>query len=326
MSSNAPSTTTATPSLLRTTAYALPFVLAHLAVLGAIWSGVTATSLVVCVVLFAVRMFGVSAGYHRYFAHRTYEMGRVGQFLMAVLAQTSSQKGVLWWAAHHRNHHRYSDQPEDVHSPVQKGFWYAHVGWIFDPRNGPTRSTKVRDLSRFPELRWLDRYYYVPPVALGVLVFLLFGWPGLFIGFFLSTVLLWHATFTINSLAHVFGRRRYDTPDDSRNSLLLALLTGGEGWHNNHHYHMFSVRQGFRWWQIDINYYVLRGLRAVRLIGPLREPPPELLRGEEAPPRRSASRRRVDPVAPETGEDAFGTDEDASGTDEQASSHDRSAA
>jgi stearoyl-CoA desaturase (delta-9 desaturase) len=264
---------------------AIPFVLVHLAVLGVIWTGVTPAAAITCGVLYLLRMWAVTAGYHRYFSHRTYKTGRVFQFILAFLAQTSAQKGALWWAAHHRHHHRHSDAPEDVHSPVQRGFWYAHLGWIFD-NTSETDLSKVKDLARYPELRWLNRYYLLPPTVLAIGVSQLFGWSGLVVGFMLSTVLLWHGTFAINSLAHVIGRRRYATKDDSRNSVTLALLTLGEGWHNNHHYYPGSTRQGFRWWEIDVTYYVLRALAALRIVWDLREPPARVF---DAQPLASAS-------------------------------------
>ena len=255
---------------------ATPFILSHLAVFGAIWSGVTWQAIVLCVVLLFVRVWGITAGYHRYFAHRTYKTSRAFQLFLAVLAQTSSQKGVLWWAAHHRVHHKHSDQPGDVHSPVQKGFYYAHVGWLFDDTE-ETRWDKIRDFAKYPELRWLNQYWYVPPTVLAVACFLLAGWPGLFIGFFLSTVLLWHNTFLINSLTHVWGKKRFDTTDDSRNNMLTALLTLGEGWHNNHHHYQSSCRNGFYWWEIDVTYYVLRLLGWLGLVWDIREVPKHVL-------------------------------------------------
>jgi len=252
------------------------FVLSHLAVLGAFWSGVTWESVVLCFVLLVVRVWGITAGYHRYFSHRTYKTSRAFQFFLALLAQSSSQKGVLWWAAHHRVHHKLSDQPGDVHSPVQNGFIYSHVGWIFDDTE-ETRWDKIRDFAKYPELRWLNRWHWVPPAALGVACFLAGGWSALVVGFFLSTVLCWHGTYTINSLTHLFGRRRYVTTDTSRNSLVLALVTFGEGWHNNHHYYQSTANQGFFWWEIDISYYVLRLLSLFGLVRDLRTPPAHVL-------------------------------------------------
>jgi stearoyl-CoA desaturase (delta-9 desaturase) len=283
------------PSRAKRSLKAAPFFLSHLAIFGAIWSGVTWQAVVLCAVLFFVRVWGITAGYHRYFAHRTYKTSRAFQFVLALLAQSSSQKGVLWWAAHHRVHHKLSDQPGDVHSPIQNSFYYAHVGWLFADTE-ETRWDKIRDFAKYPELRWLNKYWVVPPTVLAVSCFLIAGWPGLFIGFFLSTVLLWHNTFLINSLTHVWGKKRFDTTDESRNNMLTALLTLGEGWHNNHHYYQSSCRNGFYWWEIDVTYYVLKMLSWVGVVWDIRPVPEHVLqegrrrdRGEvddvDAPPR-----------------------------------------
>jgi stearoyl-CoA desaturase (Delta-9 desaturase) len=255
---------------------AIPFILVHLAALGALWSGVTLQAAVCCVVLFLVRMFAVTAGYHRYFSHRSFKTSRAFQLVLAVLAQSTAQKGVLWWAAHHRVHHRFSDKEGDVHSPVRDGFWHSHMLWLF-AGTADTDLSRIPDFARFPELRFLNRHYLLPPIVLGVAVFLALGWSGLFFGFFLSTVLTWHATFTINSLSHVFGRRRFATSDDSRNNALLALLTLGEGWHNNHHRFPAAARQGFYWWELDITFYVLKLLSYLGLVWELREVPAHIL-------------------------------------------------
>ena len=259
---------------------AIPFALAHVVCFAAIWTGVQGSDLALAAGLYALRMFAVTAGYHRYFSHRAYKTSRVFQFILAFLAQTSAQRGVLWWAANHRHHHRYSDTVEDVHSPVRAGFWYAHFGWFFTEKHTPTDMTAVRDLARYPELRWLDRNPYVPPILAGLAVWLLAGWSGLIVGFFWSTVAAWHATFSINSLAHVYGRRRYVTGDQSRNNWWLALLTLGEGWHNNHHHYHSAARQGFRWYEIDFSYYALKALAAIGLVWDLRDPPADVVRGE----------------------------------------------
>lgn len=251
----------------------LPFLLAHAVLLLVLVTGVTGEALRIAVVLYAVRMFGVTAGYHRYFSHRSYRTNRVFQFLLALLGTTAAQKGPLWWAAHHRAHHRFSDTEEDIHSP-QKGFWWSHAGWILCDRYAATDLSMVSDLARFPELRLIERYNFIGPWALGVATYLAGGWSGLVVGFFGSTVVLWHATFTVNSLNHTFGTRRYATSDTSRNNLLLALLTFGEGWHNNHHHYQVSARQGFFWWEIDLSWYGLRVLQALHLVGGLRTPSP----------------------------------------------------
>ena len=203
------------------------------------------------------------------------------QFCLAFLAQTSAQRGVLWWAAHHRRHHKYSDTALDVHSPVLRSFLYSHVGWIFVPRNGATNYAAVRDLARFRELLWLDRQPYLPPALLALATWLIAGMPGLVVGFCCSTVAVWHATFRINSLAHVVGRRRYVTGDESRNNWLLALITMGEGWHNNHHAYQVSVRQGFRWWEYDPTYYTCVRCPGSGSVWDLHVPPKAVVRGEQ---------------------------------------------
>jgi stearoyl-CoA desaturase (delta-9 desaturase) len=259
---------------------AVPFVLVHLACFGALWSGVSWSAIILCVTLYWLRIFAIGAGYHRYFSHRAFATSRVFQFILAFLAQSTAQKSVLWWAAKHRHHHLHSDTEQDVHSPRQTGFLYSHVGWIFAKRHDATDLVKVADLARYPELMWLHKYELVPPALVAVLCAAIAGWSGLVVGFFWSTVLLYHATFCINSLAHVRGRKRYLTGDDSRNNWLLALFTMGEGWHNNHHAYQSSVRQGFRWWEIDPTYYLLKGLSFVGVVWDLKAPPVEVLRNE----------------------------------------------
>src|SRR5688500_16860860 len=202
-------------------------------------------------------MFAVTAGYHRYFSHRSFKTSRWFQFLLAWVAQSSAQKSVLWWAALHRHHHKHSDTDADVHSPRQRGFIYSHVGWIFDRKHQATDVEGIRDFASYPELRFLQRFELVPAVVLGVVTFVIAGWPGLVVGFFWSTVLLFHCTFFINSLAHVHGNQRYATGDDSRNNWWLAVITMGEGWHNNHHAYQRSTRQGFRWYEFDPTFYAL---------------------------------------------------------------------
>lgn len=251
------------------------------AVAGAIYVGWSWWWAAASIVIYFLRMMVVTAGYHRYFAHRAFKTSRPFQLLLALGAQTAAQRGVLWWASHHRYHHKHSDTGNDVHSPGQKGFWHSHVGWVVGTEFGHTDEALVSDLSKYPELRFLDRTgINILPTALLALGFLLvFGLPGLVWGYFVSTVLLWHGSFTINSLSHLFGKRRYQTTDDSRNNWLLAILTTGEGWHNNHHHYQSSARQGFRWWEIDVTYYWLRLLAACGLIWDLRRPPAHVVAG-----------------------------------------------
>jgi stearoyl-CoA desaturase (delta-9 desaturase) len=250
---------------------AIPLILVHLLPLLAFYTGTKWQDWVVCVALYWIRMFGVTGVYHRYFAHRTYKTSRWFQFLLAFLAMTSSQKGVLWWAEHHRTHHKLSDQDGDPHDS-RRGFWYSHIGWLYD-RNEATNYGNIKDMARYPELVFLNKLWVLPPLILGVAVWAIWGWSGLLIGFFLSTAVLWHGTFTINSLSHMLGTQRYDAKDASTNNWYLAIITMGEGWHNNHHHFMGSTRQGFFWWEIDLTYYILRLLAAVGLVWDIKEPP-----------------------------------------------------
>ena len=253
---------------------ALPFWSVHVAaVVGVIALGFSWSGVALAAVLYVVRMFFTTAGYHRYFSHRSFKTSRAFQLVLAVLAQTCAQRGVLWWAGHHRHHHRHSDQDDDVHSARRDGFWWAHLGWITSPTTDHFGREGVGDLARYPELVWLDRWKHLPAIASLVVLYLVGGWHAAVWGGLVSTVVMWHGSFTINSLSHLFGRRRYATTDDSRNNWLLALITLGEGWHNNHHHYMSSARQGFFWWEIDLTYYGLLVLQKLRLVWDVRQPP-----------------------------------------------------
>lgn len=254
----------------------IPFLAFHFVPLLAIWTGVTTTALILGVIAYSVRMFCITAGYHRYFAHRAFKTGRAFQFLLALGGVMATQKGPLWWASHHRRHHRESDMAGDVHSPKHGVLW-SHVGWVISTGYGPTDFDGIRDFAKYPEIRWLNKHNWIGPWSLGVICFLIGGWSGLIIGFFASTVLLWHGTFMVNSVAHLVGRRRYETTDTSRNNWLVALCTGGEGWHNNHHRYQASARQGFRWWQIDMTFYVLKMLAWVGVVRDLKGVPVSVL-------------------------------------------------
>jgi stearoyl-CoA desaturase (Delta-9 desaturase) len=250
----------------------IPFVGVHLMCLFVFYTGARPVDVAVCVGLYIFRMWGITAGFHRYFSHRAYKAGRGFQFFLALAGSLAVQKGVLWWAAHHRHHHRHSDLEQDIHSPLQKGFWWSHVGWILCDKYSDTRYESIKDFARFPELVWLNRLFVVPGVLLAVALYFIGGFSMLVWGFFVSTTLLYHGTFTINSLSHVFGKRRYKTTDTSKNNWLLALLTLGEGWHNNHHYYQNTANQGWFWWEVDLSYYSLKALSWVGLVSDLRTP------------------------------------------------------
>lgn len=276
----------------------VPFILTHLACLLVFWTGASWAAVLTALFTYYLRAFGLTAGYHRYFSHRAFKTSRAFQFLLAAVGNAAAQMGPLWWAAHHRHHHGAVEKPEDVHSPVRHGFLWAHMGWILSGRFRRTDMDRVPDWGRFGELRFLDRYYLLAPLAFAVALYL---WgegldalapslgtsgPQMVVwAFFVSTVLLYHTTFAINSVAHVLGRRRFDTPDNSRNSLILSLLTMGEGWHNNHHQYPSSERQGIAWWEIDLTHYILVALSWIGVVWDIRRPPVESppKSGETAP-------------------------------------------
>jgi stearoyl-CoA desaturase (delta-9 desaturase) len=258
----------------------VPFVAVHVAaVVGVVWLGWSWRGAALAAFLYYARMFFVTGAYHRYFSHRSFRTSRAMQLFFAFFAMTSSQKGVLWWASHHRAHHKFSDQEGDVHSVLREGFLWSHVGWILSRKYEDIDSKRIRDFAKYPELAWLDRFWWLPPATLAAVLFAVGGWFALVWGFFVSTTLLWHGTFTINSLSHMFGTRRYAISDNSRNNPLLAAITMGEGWHNNHHHYQRSVRQGFFWWEIDPTYYVLRGMEVIGLVWDLHAPPAHILAG-----------------------------------------------
>jgi stearoyl-CoA desaturase (delta-9 desaturase) len=248
------------------------------AVVGVIACGWSWRGAALALGAYFVRMVVVTAGYHRYFAHRAFKTSRAFQFVLAVAAESAGQGGVLWWASHHRWHHRTSDTALDVHSPRRRGFWHSHVGWLLVDEF-QTDLGLVADLAKYPELRFLNHVsvHVLATAALALAFLLLGGAHGLVWGYMVSTVLLWHGSFAINSFAHLFGKRPYATDDDSRNSWLLALLTTGEGWHNNHHHYQSSANQGFHWWQIDVTFLCLRLLERLGLVWELRRPPPEMV-------------------------------------------------
>jgi stearoyl-CoA desaturase (delta-9 desaturase) len=264
----------------------LPFVAIHGVCLAVFWVGVSPIAVATAVLTYALRMFAITAFYHRYFSHRSFKTSRAMQFVFAALGASAVQRGPLWWAAHHRHHHAHSDCAGDPHSPGQHGFWRAHVGWFLTDKGFAPDLGRVRDLSRYPELQWLDRFDIAVPLALALCMLLLgtllehvapqlgtTGWQMLVWGFFISTVVCYHVTYSINSLCHGLGRRRYATADDSRNNWLLALLTFGEGWHNNHHHYPSAARQGFYWWEIDLTYYGLKVLSWLGLVWDLKPVP-----------------------------------------------------
>lgn len=264
----------------------IPFVLLHVVALCVFFVGWSPFAVGFAFVFYVVRMFAVTGIYHRYFAHRTYKLNRFWQLVFALWGAMCCQRGALWWAAHHRHHHRYSDTEKDIHSPVQDGFWWSHVGWITSDISFKTPYEYIKDFAKYPELRVLNRYDIFVPITGGIGIFFLgsflernypalgtSGWQLLIWGMFISTVFLFHCTVSINSLTHIFGNKRFNTSDNSRNSFWLALVTLGEGWHNNHHRYPAAARQGFYWWEIDVTYYGLKFLSFFGIVRDLKPVP-----------------------------------------------------
>jgi len=280
----------------------LPFIFLHLGCAAVIWVGWSWPAVIAAALLYVIRMFAITGFYHRYFSHRTYRTSRLVQFLFAILGNSSMQRGPLWWAATHRHHHKHADHEQDAHSPAISGFLWSHIGWLTSARNFPTEYRSIPDLSKYPELVFLNRFDQLVPFAYG-LVMLGSGrlleklmpqsgvttWQFFVWTFFISTTVLLHGTLFINSLAHLWGGRRYETDDDSRNNLLLAVITLGEGWHNNHHRYPHSTRQGFRWWEFDPTYAGLRLMSWMGLIWDLRAVPANVLEeGRKSPTPQKA--------------------------------------
>lgn len=280
----------------------VPLIFLHLGCLGVFWVGWSWTAVIVSLTLYFIRMFAITGFYHRYFSHKTFKTNRAWQFVFGVMGNASVQRGPLWWAAHHRHHHRHTDQEQDVHSPSRHGFWWSHIGWMTSKANFATKMTYVKDWAQYPELRWLNRFDTVVPIVLAISLYgfgeLLEhfapqlgtnGWQLVVWGFFISTTVLLHATVTINSFDHMYGTRRYDTPDTSRNNALLSLITLGEGWHNNHHHYAVAARQGFYWWEIDITYYLLVLMSWFGIIRDLRPVPEHVINSGLVAARKTAA-------------------------------------
>ena len=269
----------------------LPFLSVHIGAIYALTISPSSFALFMVFLMYFIRMFGITAGFHRLFSHRSFKTNRAFQFFLAYAATCSAQMGPIWWAAHHRHHHKYTEQIEDPHTPTLKGFFWAHVGWIMSPVNSPTKEEYVGDLMKYPELKWLDKYHYFAPFSLVILLYGLgefmavnyaqYNTNGMELvlwGFFVSTVLLYHATFMVNSVCHVFGHRTYDTKDGSVNNFLVAILTLGEGWHNNHHAFPNSEKQGHKWYQIDISHYILWSLSKIGVVWKIRDVPDDSIK------------------------------------------------
>ncbi len=292
-----------------------PFILLHLACILVFWAGWSPFALLFCLGFYLIRMFAITGFYHRYFSHKTFKTNRFWQFMFALLGASCVQRGALWWAAHHRHHHRHSDTEEDFHTP-KKGFLWSHVGWICSNGAYPTKYELIQDFAKYKELVFLNKFDSLVPILTGSIIFFLgYGlevyFPGLgtngfqllIWGFFISSVLLFHGTVTINSLSHIWGKRRFKTNDDSRNNFVLSLITLGEGWHNNHHYYPGTVRQGFYWWELDPTYYGLRALAALGIIYDLRPVPKKIyqdVKSEKLSKKKQGKKEQIKKVPENT--------------------------
>ena len=288
-----------------------PYLAVHVGCIAVIWVGISWIAVICAVLLYLMRMFFITAFYHRYFSHRSFRTSRVFQFIGALGGCSALQRGPIWWAAHHRHHHNHSDSNLARHSPREKGFFYSHMGWFMTNEYNDVDEKYVADWMKVPELKFINNFYWLAGILLaggllGAGALLAYAgyatspgqvpWWGrtspaqLFVwGFLVSTVAVYHGTYTINSLSHVFGKRRFKTTDDSRNNILLAIITLGEGWHNNHHHYSSSARQGFRWWELDMTYYILKALSWGGIVWNLRPVPKHVM--EEARSNKLVSLR-----------------------------------
>ena len=258
----------------------LPFIAIHIGAVLAFFTDFSWSLLYFALGSFFVRMFAITGFYHRYFSHKTFKTSRIIQFIFGFIGATAAQRGPIWWASHHRRHHQNSDNEHDHHSPHTHNILWSHMGWFLAKKNFLTDLSYVKDLYKFKELRMIDRFDWMPPLLLIISLYLIGeyssvlgfgnGFTTVIWGFFVSTVFVYHSTFAVNSIAHLWGRQRYKTNEQSKNNFLIALLTLGEGWHNNHHHFPGSIRQGFFWWEIDLTYYVLRILSLFGLVGNFR--------------------------------------------------------
>ncbi|MGL6074376.1 MAG: acyl-CoA desaturase [Fimbriiglobus sp.] len=253
------------------------FFLLHLSALTVFFAEFHWWAVGLAILTYTVRGFGITAGYHRYFAHRAYKTSRLFQFALAWMGAAAVQRGPIWWAGHHRTHHKHSDEVEDPHSPIVGSIWWSHIGWVISNKFNNTEWELMKDFKKYPELKLMERFDLVPGFLLGLGCYLIGGFTGFAWGFCLSTVCLYHTTFMVNSVCHLLGSRRFATKDQSRNNWFVAFFTLGEGWHNNHHHYPSSARQGFKWWEYDFSYCVLKVLSWVGIVWDLREPTPRAL-------------------------------------------------
>ena len=242
-------------------------IVAHIAAVAALFFWSWPAVITGFVLFYVAGSFGIGMGYHRLLTHRGYKVPRLVEYFLATCGTLSLEGGPIQWVVTHRIHHAHADRPGDPHTP-RDGGWWAHMGWILwgtaQNHDAATIAHYAPDLVKDRYYRWLNNYYYVPLLIVGIGLFIFGGWGVVLWGVFLRTTVALHATWLVNSATHLWGEQRFKTDDDSRNSWWVALLTFGEGWHNNHHAHPTSARHGLHWYEIDLNWL---GIRALQLLG-----------------------------------------------------------
>ena len=243
-------------------------VVAHCGTVGALffwsWPG-----LITAVILYWVAgSLGIGMGIHRLITHRGYKVPKLVEYFLVTCGTLAIEGGPIQWVVTHRIHHAHTDQHGDPHTP-REGGWWAHIGWILrgtaQDHDRPTIERYAPDLIKNRYYVWLNRYFYVPSILLGLALLTFGGWQVMLWGLFLRVTVALHATWLVNSATHMWGRKRFETGEDSRNNWWVALLTFGEGWHNNHHAHPTSARHGLRWYEIDFNWWGIRVLQGMGL-------------------------------------------------------------
>jgi len=268
----------------------IALIIVHLVSLLGFYTGISWTAFVAFLGLYIIRGLGITMGYHRYFAHKSFKTNRFFQFILGLMGSMAVQGGILWWVSHHREHHRYTETEDDIHSPVAHGFWQSHIGWLTNKKAFNAPKIRANDFAKIPEIKFLQKQYVFIQVlqvlglfSLGSYLQAAFpqletsGAQLLVWGFFINTVALWHSTFAVNSICHVWGKEPYEANDTSKNNFIVALLAFGEGWHNNHHKFATSARHGLEWWQFDMTFITLRFLEAFGIVSHLKIPTQEQL-------------------------------------------------
>ncbi len=292
-----PITGSARPAWYRVTRIAIslaPLLAVHFALLAIPFVEFTWWSVLAIFVVTRICGVGVTVGLHRYFSHRAFKTTRWFQFVLGFMGCTALQKGPLWWPIHHRLHHRHSDRKDDPHSPVVDGFWYGHIGWLFSRDLMNPDQAVVKDLMKYPELVWLDRFWMLPGLMLAAACYAVLGMNGLIYGYCLSVVFVFQVTFAVNSIGHLWGPQRFATGEGSRNNPVLGILAMGDGWHNNHHRAPSSARHGFAWYELDLAYQCIRLLAFLGLAWDVKQPPASVMAGGEAIPNATD---QCDPVS-----------------------------